>query len=231
VNKIRPDHQDPSQTTDSEPPSATPEPVENGTGAAAATDHDAGAERDESAEANAENGTANIETLRAELEEARQRALRLQAELENYRKRTQRTMEEERRYASLPLMRDLLTVVDNLQRAIDAAEQHGNASGLLEGVKMVAQHLTDILKQYDCVPIDAAGVPFDPHLHEAIGQQPSTTHPPGTVTLVATVGYRLHDRVVRPSQVMVAAAPPSDAADGGDDDKEAEAKLPEPADE
>jgi len=230
VKKNQPDHPDPSQTADSEPPTARPEPVENDT--AAAANHDARAERDEPAEANAENGTASIETLRAELEEARQRALRLQAELENYRKRTQRTMEEERRYACLPLMRDLLTVVDNLQRAIDAAEQHGNASGLLEGVKMVAQHLTDILKRYDCVPIDAEGVPFDPHLHEAIGQQPSTTHPPGTVTLVATVGYRLHDRVVRPSQVMVAASPPSDAeSDSGNNDKEAEEPRPEPDDE
>lgn len=171
--------------------------------------------------------TENAEAYRAELEEARQRAIRLQAELENYRKRTQRMMDEERRYASLPLMRDLLTVVDNLQRAIDAAEQHGNASGLLEGVKMVAQHLTDILKRYDCVPIDAEGAPFDPHLHEAIGQHPSPDHEPGTVTCVATVGYRLHDRVVRPSQVLVA-TPHSDGNAPSGENKDAQDRSAEP---
>lgn len=143
-------------------------------------------------------------SLEDELAAAQNRVLRLQAELENVRKRSRRELEEQRRYAGLPLMRDLLAVVDNLQRAIAAAEQNHNASSLLEGVKMVAEQLGSVLMQHHCEPIVAEGAPFDPHLHEAIAQQPSTEHEPGTVSHVTQVGYRLHDRVVRPSQVIVA---------------------------
>lgn len=149
-----------------------------------------------------------VEQLRADAEQWQQRALRAQAELENYRKRVLREMQDERRYASLPLMRDLLSVVDNLARAIESAERHENATGLLEGVKMVAEQLTGVLQRHHCQPISAAGAPFDPHLHEAIAQHPSDEHEPGHVTLVTQVGYQLHDRVVRPSQVIVAAPRP-----------------------
>jgi molecular chaperone GrpE len=147
----------------------------------------------------------STDTRPTELREAQQRALRLQAELENFRKRTQRAMEEERRYACLPIMRDLLVVVDNLQRAIEAAEANENSTGLLEGVKMVAEQLTNVLKQHHCEHIEAVGEPFDPHKHEAIAQLPSEEHEPGHVSKVTQSGYQLHDRVIRPSQVIVAA--------------------------
>ena len=119
--------------------------------------------------------------LQAQLDEAQDRYLRLQAEVENVRKRLHRTVEEERRYASLPLMRDLLPVLDNLQRAIQAAEQHENATALLDGVKLVASQLEGVLQRHHCVPIKAQDVPFDPHLHEAIAQQPHAEHEPGHV--------------------------------------------------
>ncbi len=151
--------------------------------------------------------TMASESLKAELQTSQDKVLRLQAELENFRKRAHRTIEDERRFAGIELMRDLLPVVDNLQRAIEAAEQNHNATALLDGVKMVAEQLIGVLKRHDCEPIPAEGLQFDPHLHETIGQAPSATHPPGTVTHVATVGYRLHDRVVRPSQVLIAAPP------------------------
>lgn len=146
--------------------------------------------------------------LQTQLAEAQDRYLRSQAELDNFRKRLLRTSEEERRYAALPLMRDLLPVVDNLQRAIRAAEQHENAGALLEGVKLVAEQLNAALERHHCVPIAAEGAAFDPHLHQAIAQQPSAEHEPGHVALVAQTGYQLHDRVIRPAQVIVAAAPP-----------------------
>jgi molecular chaperone GrpE len=164
---------------------------------------------DEPAESGAVDPTAELARTRADLDETRQKNVRLQAELENFRKRTMRTMDEERRYASLPLLRDLLPVVDNLQRAITAAEMHENASGLLAGVKMVADQLTAILQRHHCEPIAAEGAAFDPHLHEAIAQHPSAEHLPGHVCLVAQVGYQLHDRVVRPAQVIVAAPRPA----------------------
>jgi len=147
-----------------------------------------------------------IEQLRTELEEAKDRALRSRAELENYRRRAAREMQDHRRYANLPLMRDLLPVLDNMDRAIEAAEKNHDAAGLLEGFKMVARQLEDVLGRHHCVKIEALDKPFDPHLHEAISQQPTDEHPPETVVLVAQTGFQLHDRVVRPSQVIVSAA-------------------------
>ena len=145
----------------------------------------------------------SIELLREQCVQANERVLRAQAELENYRKRATRDMLEERRYANLPLLRDLLPVVDNLDRAIEAAEKTHNTADLLEGVKMVAQQLVGVLQRYECVKIEALHSSFDPNLHEAISQLPSPDHPTNTVIAVTQTGYRLHDRVVRPPQVVV----------------------------
>jgi len=146
-------------------------------------------------------------SLEAQLAEAKDRGLRLQAELENQRRRFRREMEDYARHATLPLVRDLLPVIDNLERAIAAAEQSPEAAGLLEGVKMMSQQLARVLEQHDCRKIEALHEPFDPNIHEAIQQQPTGEHPPGTVVHVAQDGYLLHDRVVRPAQVIVAAPP------------------------
>ena len=148
-----------------------------------------------------------IAELQAQLKEASDRALRTQAELENYRKRAQRELADERRYAVVPLVRDLLPVVDNLQRAIDAAQQTTEGQGLLEGVKLVVTQLEAVLKQHGCRPIETVGTPFDPNQHQAIAQEPSTEYPAGTVTRAAQVGYKLHDRVIRPAQVFVSTGP------------------------
>ncbi len=150
--------------------------------------------------------SSEYETLRNDLEQMKDRALRVQAELENYRKRVAREMAEERRYAELALMRDLLPVLDNMHRAIEAAEKSGEAPQLLEGFGMVLQQFEGILQQHHCTRIEALHEPFDPNFHEAILQQPSGDHPAGTVLHVAQTGYRLHERVVRPSQVIVSAA-------------------------
>ncbi len=127
--------------------------------------------------------------------------------MENYRKRTRRELEDERRYAAVPLLRDLLPVLDNMQRAIEAAEKSPQGSGLLDGIKLVAQSLLSVLANHDCKKIDALGQPFDPAFHEAISQQPSAEHEPNTVVLVAQDGYVLHERVVRPAQVIVSTLP------------------------
>ena len=158
-----------------------------------------------------------VADLEQQLREANERALRANAELENYRKRAQRELAEERRYAVVPLVRDLLAVVDNLERAIEAtqarsasegsASSTGDASTLLDGVKMVATQLEDILKQHHCVRIETVGTPFDPNQHQAIAQETSDEHPAGTVTRAAQVGYKLFDRVIRPAQVFVSTGP------------------------
>lgn len=153
-----------------------------------------------------------LSELRGELEEVKNRSLRAQAELENYRKRVARQMEEERRYASFPLLADLLPVWDNTARAIEAAERTPDVAKLLEGFKMVAGQLERVLATHHCKRIEALHQPFDPHRHQAISQQPSTEFPPNTVLLVAQEGFLFHDRVIRPSQVIVSSAPPTPAA-------------------
>jgi molecular chaperone GrpE len=146
--------------------------------------------------------------LAADLADANDRALRLQAEMQNLRSRTSREIADERRYAALPVLRDLLPVVDNIDRAIEAAEKAGEAENLLEGFRLVRQQLMSTLARHECEPIPAEGLPFDPNFHQAILQQPSTNVPAGHVTTVAQAGYKLHDRVVRPAQVIVSSGPP-----------------------
>ena len=147
-----------------------------------------------------------VEQLRAEAAEANDRALRAHAELENFRKRARRDADDERKYANLPLLRDLLPVLDNLTRALEAGEKTHDAGTLIEGVKLVSQQLDNVFGNYQCKRIPALGQPFDPNVHQAIAQQPSADHPPGTVLLEAQSGYQLHDRVLRPSQVIVSRA-------------------------
>ena len=142
-------------------------------------------------------------SIRDELDESKDRVLRLAAELENYRKRVARQREEEQRYANMQLIRDMLPVLDNMQRAIEAAEKSQDDSGLLQGFQMVARLLQGVLKQHHCEIIEALHQPFDPHLHEAVTQQVSDEFPAGTVLAVVQAGYRIIDRVVRPSQVIV----------------------------
>jgi molecular chaperone GrpE len=151
--------------------------------------------------------------LAAEANEAKDRALRAQAELDNVRKRLRKEMEDERRYAAMPLVTDLLPVVDNIGRALAAAEKDSaksaESSGLIAGVKLVAQQLEGVLARHHAVKIEALGKPFDPNFHAAIMQQPTDEYPPGTVVMVAQEGYQLHDRVVRPAQVIVSSSPPT----------------------
>ena len=158
-----------------------------------------GAVMDESSPGLAEDASA----VQQELAAAKDRALRTQAELENYRKRMRKEMEDERRYAQLPLLSDLLPVLDNVQRAIQAGEKSAEGAGLLAGFKMVAQQLEGVLARHHCQRIDALHKPFDPHLHAAILQQPTSEFPPNTVVQVAQDGYQLHERVLRPAQVIV----------------------------
>jgi len=143
--------------------------------------------------------------LEADLATEKDRVLRLQAEMENLRSRTAREVLNERRYAPLPLIRDLLPAIDNMNRAIEAAPQSEEAGHMLEGFELVRQLMVGILKQHH--EIEALGEPFDPEVHEAILQQPSDETPAGHVLQVAEAGYQLHDRVVRPAKVIVSTGP------------------------
>jgi molecular chaperone GrpE len=168
---------------------------------------DAQASADESAGSTRESG--EVAQLRAELEQMRDRLLRAQAEQENLRRRMQRELQDERKFAHQPLLLDLLPVLDNMQRAVEAAELNPDATGLLEGFKMLRQLLLTTLEKYNCRPVPALGVMFDPTLHQALSQVPSQ-EPRGKITQVNQAGYQLHDRVIRPAQVIVSSGPPQD---------------------
>jgi molecular chaperone GrpE len=149
-----------------------------------------------------------------QMQQLNDRVLRLQAELENVRKRASREAADARLYSSAPLLEDLLGVLDNMQRAVAAAKESSDAKNLVDGFAMVALLLQDVLARHGCAKIEALGQPFDPHRHEAIGQQPSGDQPPGTVLAVVQDGYQLHDRVLRPTRVIIAAAPAGNAPAG-----------------
>ncbi len=148
----------------------------------------------------------SLQAALAERDTAMQKWLLAVADFDNYRRRAQKEAEQERRYAVLPLARDILPVLDNLHRALDAARNGGDANALAQGVQMVARQFDDILAKFSVVPIAAVDKPFDPNLHQALSQQPAPGKPPMTVLSECERGYTLHDRVVRPSTVIVSAA-------------------------
>jgi molecular chaperone GrpE len=156
----------------------------------------------------------DLETLRNRLaatEQQRDEYLallqRTRADFENYQKRVQRDLAEDRRYALATFTRELLPVLDNLQRALDAARKQGEQGPLVQGVALVQSQLLDILGRSGVTPINALEQTFDPNLHQVFSQQRRADVTPGTVVEVLEPGYRLHERVLRPAKVVVAAPP------------------------
>ncbi len=133
---------------------------------------------------------------------------RAQAELDNYRKRVQKESEQVRLYQTMPLIRDLLPGLDNLIRAIQAAEKSDNGDELVQGVHIVAKQFDEILSKHSVELIDAVGQPFNPNFHEAVQQLASGDCPPMTVLQEVERGYVLHDRVIRPTKVIVSCTLP-----------------------
>jgi len=134
-------------------------------------------------------------------------AQRTQADFENYQQRVKRDQAAERRYAVGPLALDLLSALDNLDRALAAAKEAGDKGPLAQGIGMVQSQLLDALRRHGIVRIEALGQPFDPNLHEAMLEQPTRDAAPRSVVLVLEQGYTIHDRVLRPARVAVAVAP------------------------
>jgi molecular chaperone GrpE len=157
---------------------------------------------DESVSEVPESRDEEMERLRYTAAEADKRVLQAQAEAENFRKRMRRDFQDQLKFASTDLIVDLLQVRDNLNRAIEAAESGDESAGLREGVAMVAKQMDDVFAKHGVVEIPADGEEFDPNVHEAISQMPSEVES-GKVAHVAVSGFRLHDRVIRPSQVVV----------------------------
>jgi molecular chaperone GrpE len=166
-----------------------------------------------------------LEAARAERNANYDLYLRAQAELQNYRKRVQKEAEEMRQYQALPVARDLLPALDNLHRALAAAEASGNVKDLVNGVRLVAKQIEAALGRHDVVPIESAGKPFDPNLHQAIQQVQTDEHPPMTVVQEVERGFTLKDRVVRPATVIVS-TPPAGGGEKAADPESSEAEQP-----
>lgn len=154
-----------------------------------------------------EDGLLGGDLLEIELNAERDRNLRLRAEIENLRSRSSRELADQIRYAALPMARDLLPVLDNIDRALAAGDKAGEKGPLVDGIKMVRQQLITTLQQHQCQEIPALGAEFNPQFHAAILQQPSSDVPANHVMMVTQSGYQLHDRVVRPAQVIVSSGP------------------------
>jgi len=163
----------------------------------------------------AEAGPSLEEELAASREETKKNwdlYLRERADLENFRKRAQRDKEELARFANEKFLREILPVLDNLERAVDHARQdQGGGEGLLEGVGMTLNQFHRVLEKFGATPFESVGTAFDPSRHEAIGHMESTEHAPNTVAQELQKGYLLNERLLRPAMVMVAKAPPEPA--------------------
>jgi molecular chaperone GrpE len=152
--------------------------------------------------------TVDSGSLIAENESLRDRLLRAMAEAENVRRQAARRVAEANAYGISELSRALLTVVDNLQRTIDAAEaeQPNSAADdpIAEGAKATLREFLQTLERFGIRRIDAQGKPFDPNLHEAVMEMEDPSRLPGTITRVLQDGYTIHDRLLRPARVTVA---------------------------
>jgi molecular chaperone GrpE len=141
--------------------------------------------------------------LQADLDRFRDLALRSQADFDNYKKRATREKEEAIKYANTALLDRLIAIVDNFELGLSAAKSEGEKSPIYSGMSMVLKQLTDFLADNGLQPIDAEAQKFDPNLHEAIAHEPSDEVAEGVVLRQMRRGYRLKDRLLRPSSVVV----------------------------
>jgi molecular chaperone GrpE len=158
---------------------------------------------------------AAIETLAKERDQYLEMARRVRADFENYQKRIARERQAEALYAPQSFVVDLLPVLDNLDRALESTKCQPDIDTLVRGVDLVRKQFADALTKHGVESIRPERESFDPNVHEAVMQEPTSEYPPMTVLQVVRTGYRLHERVIRPAQVVVAgpprtAAPPQD---------------------
>lgn len=167
-------------------------------------------ERKEKKKHGGKEGTSELDAaLKKVQEEAAEnydRFLRISADLENYKKRVSREKADLIRYGNEELIKELLPVIDNLERALEHTASEGAQEGIADGVKMTLQQFLGILERFGVTPIAAEGEPFDPTKHEAVMEQTTDNCDPGHVVSELQKGYLLNDRLVRPAKVVVAKA-------------------------
>ena len=146
---------------------------------------------------------AELEALRAERDAVQERLLRTAAEFDNFRKRVERERRELSEFAAADALMEMLPIVDNLERALQAAPA-GDAGSFRKGVELIHQQMLDLLRKRGARPIDALGSDFDPTIHEAVIHEASDAHREGEVMQELQRGYMLGDRLLRPAMVKVA---------------------------
>lgn len=188
----------------------------------------------EPAEGGAGGEAGLLERLAASEQQAREhydRLLRVSAEFENFKKRQAREMDELRKYANRSLLREMLSVVDHIEMALQSAEDKTPGDPLKQGLALTLRELQRVLEKFHVTPVEAEGRPFNPEYHEAILREESAAVPPNTVLRVLQKGYLLHDRLLRPALVAVsaAAAEPPAAGEGAGESEPAKGRARPPA--
>lgn len=144
-------------------------------------------------------------SLEEQLEKAKQDYLYLAADFENFRKNAIKERSELVKFGNERLLRELLEVVDNFERALESGSSSNDS--LKSGVQMIFEELKQLLQRFGVSEVESKGKPFDPNVHEALSNEPSAETPPGHITQVFKKAYKFHDRLLRPAQVVVAVEP------------------------
>jgi molecular chaperone GrpE len=184
-------------------------------------------EPSETALAAAEQPAAEEPSLEQQLETLRDENLRLTAELRNVAQRASREKQEALKYAEADFAKELLIVLDDLERTLESIRTTADLQPVAEGVRIVYEHFLKVLHGRGIEAIEAKEKPFDPHLHEAMMQQPSADQPVGVVLQEFLRGYMMHGRVIRPAKVVVSSGPPKPSAEpaSGADQGESDADV------
>ena len=177
--------------------------------ASEAIDEDGHVKGSEQPAASEEFSSEEIERMAGQLVENRDKYVRLLADFDNFRRRAHKDRQDVIEYGHENLVKDLLSTVDNLDRAIEHAHQNdgGDLASLLQGVELVQREFYAVFAQHEVHVIDAEGSEFDPSLHEAMAQVQDDSVAPNTVIEVLQKGYQLRDRLLRPARVVVAKSP------------------------
>ncbi len=189
---------DTDATIDSVPPSASP-PSSSPSGGAGT-------------ESPAEEAGDPVEEARAEAGRYKEQLLRTAADFDNFRKRTRRELVDAERRGRDDLLKELLPIFDNLERAVAHAESTSDVKALADGIGLVMRQFVDTLGKVGIERVKTTGTPFDPSVHEAIQHLETSDFPPGCIAAEVQAGYRDSERLVRPAMVVVAKAPAGDAA-------------------
>ena len=212
--------------SDQEKNNETPEEAAAAADAAAdmAAEAAEAAEADEQAEADAAAEDVQVEIdaagkADAEIADLKDKLLRALADIENLRRRSQKEREDALKYASANFARDMLSVADNLRRAIESIPEEGDPDGaalvgFIEGIALTEKDLLSALERHKITKIEPMGEKFDPQFHEALFEIPTNDAASGTVMQVMETGYTIHDRLLRPAKVGIAKAAPADTGPG-----------------